>query len=699
MMKKNLLVITQDNKTAALYTQQLKNMIGHMLDIDYFSYFIDELYDNELDDLYPKLEKADMIVVSCQTIKKRLVADVKDILPEIIVASTTLNNAYLTKLIHLPLKTNALVVTNFRETALAAIELLREYGFTDLNYYPYFEGCRFNKAKLDHIQVAITTGVPYLVPDNIPEVIDIGVRVIDISTMVSLLLSLDLSVNMIDEISEKYIKDLLNLNLKYKETVDKVIELNKQLEAVVNSSEDGIIIVDKKMQIVFMNTYAEKVFSMTNKEQRETELKSIIPDLENALTCSRKGFEKLTSIGEEKVLLKQVPVIIDGDIFGIIVSIKSVKHVKRLEEEVRQQSLETGQIARFCFEDIICKNDKMLKTIETAKAFSMTDKNVIITGESGTGKELFAHSIHQYSKRSKYPFMPINFSSLPESLVESELFGYEGGAFTGAKKQGSPGLFELAHKGTLFLDEIGDASLSVQSNLLRVLEESRVRRISGKDLLPVDVRIIAATNKDLKKLIAEGKFREDLFYRLYIFHLEIPPLRERQEDISLLVRWFMKKESTFSYSTIPNSLLEYLNKYDWPGNIRQLNSAVLFLSTLLQRKDLKVDLHEELMRYLSYTPGGNEEQKMVKSDNIFFHGNKEEFKAILTILAEEQDSSSNIGRTHILEKSRHKGNGLTDARIRRLLQILKQCGYVHVGKTRQGTRITKQGQNFLEGLD
>lgn len=698
MVRNKLLVVTEDANTGALYSQQLVGMIGKLLDIEYISFMDEDLKCNPFESYLSKIKAADLLVASCNSVAVNLKKHYPKGLPKTIVASTTLNNAFLTKLVHLPQKTNALVVTNFKETALAAISLLREYGFTDLNYIPYYAGCQQSSSQLDKCSVAITTGVPYLVPEIIPEVIDIGIRVIDVSTVVEILLTLDLPVNIINDISEKYIKDLLSLNRNYKMMVDKVIELNKQLDAVVNSSEDGIILADSNLQVTFMNTTSEKMFKLGGKTSCDYNVRDLIPGVKFAFNSLGRSTETLTTIGVEKALVKQLPVVVSGKNTGLIISIKSVKQVQRLEEEVRMQSLQTGQIAKYQFGDIISDCDQMLKIIGLARSFAQTERNILITGESGTGKELFAHSIHHYSNRNKGPFIPINFSSLPESLVESELFGYEGGAFTGAKNQGKEGLFEMAHQGTLFLDEIGDASTSIQINLLRILEENKVRRLSGKKLLPVDVRVIAATNKDLKQLVLEGKFRDDLFYRLHIFHIHIPPLRERPEDVKLLLDWFMKKETDFTISAVPNSILSYLCSYHWPGNIRQLYNTALFLCTLLENKVSNFEIANKLHEYLSFMP--DIETKLnypeIPNNTLYIHGSTEDFRVILTALSE--NGNKRTGRRYLLNKVSMHSNTLTEAKVRKILEVLSQHGYVITGKTKQGTRITEKGLDFLSSL-
>jgi propionate catabolism operon transcriptional regulator len=223
--------------------------------------------------------------------------------------------------------------------------------------------------------------------------------------------------------------------------------------------------------------------------------------------------------------------------------------------------------------------------VEQAKKYSLADSSILIYGESGTGKELFAQSIHMASRRSQHPFVAVNCAALPESLIDSELFGYEEGSFTGAKKGGKTGLFELAHQGTIFLDEISELPLHLQSRLLRVLQEKEIVRIGGDQLIPIDVRIITASNKDLAECVRQGTFREDLYYRISVLQLRVPPLRQRKEDIPLLFRHFIRHREDLM-RLITDADLAPLMQYHWPGNIRELENVAERFLVLCQGKSL-----------------------------------------------------------------------------------------------------------------
>jgi transcriptional regulator with PAS, ATPase and Fis domain len=246
-------------------------------------------------------------------------------------------------------------------------------------------------------------------------------------------------------------------------------------------------------------------------------------------------------------------------------------------------------VASLCFDDIIGTSDQLKTSVSLARDFALTDSAILILGETGTGKEVFAQSIHNGSDRSQGPFVALNCAALPEQILESELFGYVGGAFTGARQKGKAGLFEVAHGGTLFLDEIGELTTMTQGKLLRVLQEKQVMRLGSDRVTPIDVRIIAATNRPLKRLVNEKKFRADLYYRLNVLQLRLIPLRDRNEDVIALARFFLDRHAAKMNRKLkftPKALKE-LTRHNWPGNVRELQNLVeRILATL---KGPKID--------------------------------------------------------------------------------------------------------------
>jgi transcriptional regulator with PAS, ATPase and Fis domain len=312
---------------------------------------------------------------------------------------------------------------------------------------------------------------------------------------------------------------------------------------------------------------------------------------------------KLEKINGELFVTSHIPIVNGDRAVGAVSTFRHVSNVIRAENEVRR-SFAKGLIAKYFLDDFIYSSPLIQEVIHKVKRFAASDSTVLITGETGTGKEILAHSIHNLSLRQKGPFVSINCAALPDQLLESELFGYEEGAFTGSKRGGKSGLFELAHGGSLFLDEISATPLSVQIRLLRVLQEKEVMRIGGDRLIPIDVRIIAAANRNLQEEVLAGRLREDLFFRLNVLNIYIPPLRERIEDLPLLVEALIRRLSAKYHSptfSIASSYTRILMTYSWPGNVRQLEN---FLEKFLLLSENKFDprVFQNLFHELTSAP-------------------------------------------------------------------------------------------------
>jgi len=270
-----------------------------------------------------------------------------------------------------------------------------------------------------------------------------------------------------------------------------------------------------------------------------------------------------------------IPIKVNHKTVGAVATFRPVADIQEQEGRLRRKIYQRGLVAKHRFDDIVGASRAIRKAVDAASEFSELDSNVLITGETGTGKEIFAQSIHNAGHRHQGPFVAINCAALPENLLESELFGYVEGAFSGASRSGKIGLFELAHRGTIFLDEISEISPKLQGHLLRVLQEREIMRLGDDRVIPVDVRIIAATNRDLLRMMRQERFRQDLYYRLDILRLTLPPLRERREDILPLMREFLDhycRQFNRPAKTIASDGETRLQRHDWPGNVRELRN-------------------------------------------------------------------------------------------------------------------------------
>ncbi|SKA95459.1 PAS domain S-box-containing protein [Caloramator quimbayensis] len=367
--------------------------------------------------------------------------------------------------------------------------------------------------------------------------------------------------------------------IKSDEANNRLIETYSYLNTIIESINFGIIAVDKDGLIKNINGAACSMFNCSKDYLNEQHVQRILPSW-NEIEMKIKSGNKI--VDEEihfkingksqKYIINIHPIKDEKDsLLGTVISFKNMQNVYNLINKY------TGMKARYTFEDIIYKSSSMGKIIEYSKSIADSPSTVLITGESGTGKEILAQAIHNSSSRKDNGFVAINCGAIPQNLIESELFGYDEGAFTGAKKGGNPGKFELANGGTLFLDEIGEMTPDMQVKLLRALQEGCITRIGGSKYIEVDVRIIAATNRNLLSEVQRGNFREDLYYRISVIPILLPPLRERREDIPLLIEHFLELKSLKLKKPIPklNQLLyDKILSYNWWGNIRELENFI-----------------------------------------------------------------------------------------------------------------------------
>ncbi|EZH66596.1 hypothetical protein DH09_11795 [Bacillaceae bacterium JMAK1] len=369
-------------------------------------------------------------------------------------------------------------------------------------------------------------------------------------------------------------------------------QLQKELslyQTALEHSYEGIIVVDPDGYIISVNeTYA----SFINKVPDEVRGKHVTEVVENTRMhlVAKTGYPEVANVQEingHQMIANRIPIVLDGEVVAVVGKIMFqdlddlFKMNSQFQELIKQSSLfdtpHEQLKAKYAFQQIAGQDDKIVKTRKMAKKAAKTDTTILIEGESGTGKELFAHAIHRESRRANGPFVRLHCAAIPESLFESELFGYKEGSFTGAKQSGKVGKIALAHRGTLFLDEVSEMPLAMQVKLLRVLQEKEIEPIGGVAPEAVDVRIIAATNRPLEALVKQGSFRADLYYRLYVMPLRIPPLRERLEDFGTLAHSLLReleREMGIDVAGLTTQAEEKLKKHAWPGNIRELRNVL-----------------------------------------------------------------------------------------------------------------------------
>lgn len=671
---KELVLLAGTRETRMALTKQLQSVFGDRVLIT--SYSSEESLPLSLSDK--------LVVYSSYLIHD----EVKHIIQpscHIIVAHRTVNYEYIDFLFEIPSGTSVLYVNDFPESVNDSIQTLNRLGLNHLIYVPYSPG----KPIPPNINLAVTPGELELIPQQIETKIDIGVRLIDLHTIHKIIdfLQLDEEISLI--VTDKYIRKMIELSQKLSMLKQEADTLNFYLKRVVDGVHEGILAFTPDGTITVFNEALQKITGVSAEFALNKRVNQVFKNSElySFLLNEQEIDSKPFSVNQTNVMVQRFSIKIDGT---IVVTFKDMDETIEMEKAVRRELQKKGFVAKYTFDQIIGSSKIIHQTIEIAKKLAKTDLPILIHGESGTGKELFASAIHAYSYRTKTPFIGINCSALPEDLLESELFGYEDGAFTGARKGGKNGLFEQADNGTLFLDEIGDISMKLQARLLRVLQEMEIRRIGGNKIIPINVRIIAATNRDLPQMIEEGKFREDLYHRLNVLFLSLPPLRERREDIPLLIRQFIQG-SHKSEAILTSSALETLMVNEWKGNIRELKNTIHYMLTVSE--DLIIHRLHLPTNKLKLDNSLSEEQ-----EEISIHKEKE-FKTLLNLIQSLKEQGKSASRKRLSELTQASPNPLTEQQTRHRLNQMAEQGLIKIPKGRTGTELTPKGLTYLEQRD
>ncbi|MGI6211876.1 MAG: sigma 54-interacting transcriptional regulator [Anaerovoracaceae bacterium] len=550
---------------------------------------------------------------------------------------------------------------------------LYQLGIRNIEWIPYSHGSSF----LPEADMLITPGEEQVIPDNIRDrypILDIGRRKLSPAMIEEIIRDLHLEYIFTQRDYQNYIKQFMPVERDPGQVVADVDNINSGIQELGSIVAEGVATVNEFGKIIgvnqrfaeLLNVVREDVIGQIAWEYNE----EIFGTLKQFATTGAITKRVSAEINGRKFEVNFYPLVSSGEYRGSIV----LMNEKKKRSQARQVDT-LGHEAKYRFEDIVGSSLDGIK--EEARKMAAVDAAVLIEGETGTGKEMFANAIHLVSSRRNYPFVAINCSALPEELLESELFGYEEGAFTGARKSGKSGLFELADGGTLLLDEIEDMTPRMQSSILRAIQEKKIMRVGGNRLIPVDVRIISSTNQSLARLKNEGKFRKDLFYRLAALHLKLPPLRERPGDLEELIRAYM--EANHQKFEISPELMEEFRRFRWEGNVRQLFNCLDFFECL-KKPVIEPDDYPYEEEYAEPVPE-NEDRAFVL-DQIY----------------QAHEERKYIGRKGIADAAEEEGRTLTEGQIRRILKELEEDGLVVVGKGRAGSRLTKKGLKRMEEI-
>lgn len=666
-----VLILAKDKRTYDFFYNQLFNFLNSYIKI------VDSLSNNSYEDV-------DLVLLSSSQL---LIG--RDIpIEKVLVVRRSISVEYFERIFSLPPMTKCYVVNNLKETAMEVINMLEALGFK-LDMTPYYPGAKINGSE-EVNKAAIVSEITEIVPKNIKNVINIGIRPIAFSSLLEIAFKFKIDLNKINIQSSNHVREVVDVAGKLYRTINNVNNLNQQLDAILNTVHDGIIATDKDGNVVQINKAAKEILNIKiNDNEMIGKLgEAVFPNLGLGNNVEQENM--LYTINGINLFVNRSSMKDESNNVGMVTAFQDVSKIQNVEHEIRKGLQAKGLSAQYSIKDIIGKSPKLLKVLNILKKLAKTDNTVLILGESGTGKELFAHSIHELSYRKNASFLPVNFAGLPESLAESELFGYDDGTFTGAKKGGKLGLFELAHNGTIFLDEIGDASSNIQALLLRVLQEKQVMRVGGRKLIPINVRVIAATNKDLKKLVEEGKFREDLYYRLFVLPLRIPSLKERREDIPELINYFFREYSATKVK-ISEEVKEKLISYQWPGNIRELISVVQYITSVMESEIITTD---DLPEQFNSTVIANEQHLSEDNDVIEIlqkEGDLFDFYEILNCLKQGEENRKKVGRGVIVNFLKRQNIPLSDQQVRRRMEILRDLNMIYSGNGGKGSKITDHG--------
>jgi len=685
---KTIAILNYDPKSADIYAAQIENVFSNNVIVTKYS----------INSGPPSGSiTADLVLVQNEDVFERT----KDSIPEetpLIFCNRTISKEGYYKILNIPEYSEIYILDETLEMAKDIISIIYERGIRNLTLLP---ASPENITALMN-KTVIILGQSSIIPEDAKEIINIGSSLLDVSTIISIGFRLKIDYIIQNKDVQSSYSEIIPANFGLAEMLGKFNITEGMLNVLLNVIEDGVININLSGEINSLNKKARQLLGIDGETLNYCNGIERFPDIpfEDVLENRRPIKDKLIKINGYDVIVSIDPIFHSGKLFGAYAIMKEFGEAELKQHKFRTRIIGKGHRAKYNFNNIIGTSGEIVKCKEKAMRMADSNSTVLIVGDSGTGKELFAQAIHNNSVRRNYQFVVINCGALPESLLESELFGYEEGSFTGARKGGKPGLFELAHNGTLFLDEIGEMPLSLQSRLLRVLQERQVMRLGGDRLIDIDVRLIAATNRNINEMVRKGEFREDLFYRLNVLKLKVPSLNSRKEDIPLIVE-SLKKSFNGSFA-LTDAALDALMKHDWRGNVRELKNYVEYL----------VNLNIELVDAVDLPFYGDDPEE-IQVENIsreYSQSNPVEMLKetagktidshifVLRQLEKGFKENKRLGRRSIYKACENNSLFISEQEIRTILVNLEKCGMAKILKGRGGSVITETGLEALKCL-
>ena len=686
-MKKNVAVISLDAYAGQFYAQQVQELFGDRIAVCSYS-----VRDGSVEHM-PR--KYDLYMVTTDAFDS--LGDMHRYVPidgEMMEIHVTLRWDVVHRLQALPAGKKVLFVNLSDKMCREAVTRLNQLGVNQLDFDLYHPGAP--EPDMSQYDFVITPQETRYVPAGAREIIDIGQRVCDSSTMIEAALRLGFEELLETPEFEQYQRDVAANTYSFDRVFARGLRLESQFEILMEILDEGIVGVNERGEVFASNHKLEEITGIPGARARQRPAAEVYPFVPFARCLAERAPQpaQVVSANGVNMNVAVAPVLRGGACIGAFATVQRFSDAENRQNELRSQLLHKGYRAKYTFDDVVGQSPAIRRCITILKKMSLTQLPVLLIGETGTGKELFAHAVHNASPRADGPFVAINCAAMPENLLESELFGYEEGAFTGARKGGKPGLFEFAHKGTLFLDEVEGMSTALQCKLLRVLQEREIMRVGGNRIVSVDVRIVAATNENLDKMVEEGTFRRDLYYRLNTLPVLIPPLREREGDLLLLIDHFRK--GIGASFTLSPELERLLLTHQWRGNIRELRNVVEYFSYT----GSPVVGPEELPPTFHYLPAGLPEAGGAGAQPPRLADcPQEDEQFVLSRLYQADREGHSLGRDAILAAAKAAGLPCSQQEVRRILSALDQAGLARVSRGRGGTRLTPAGRALCRRLE
>ena len=679
-MKKDVAVISLDACAGQFYAQQVQELFGDRITVASYS-----VRDGSVRHM-PR--KYDLYMVTTDAFDS--LGAIHQYVPidgEMMEIHVTFRWDVVRSLQSLPAGKRALFVNLSDKMCREAVTRLNQLGVNQLLFDLYYPG--IPEPDMSQYDFVITPHETHYVPAGAKEIIDIGHRVCDSFTVIEAALRLGFEELLETREFSEYQQSVAANTYSFDRIFARGLRMESRFEILMEILDEGIVGVNEQGEVFAANHKLEEITGISCAKALQHQASEVYPFIPFDKCLSDQSVQSVQVVNFRGVNINVavIPVFRKGICIGAFATVQRFNDAEDRQNKLRTQLLHKGYRAKYMFDHVVGDSPAIQRCISILKKMSLTNLPILLMGETGTGKEIFAHAVHNASPRAEKPFVAINCAAMPDNLLESELFGYEEGAFTGARKGGKPGLFEFAHKGTLFLDEVEGMSHALQVKLLRVLQEREIMRMGGNGIISVDVRIVAATNEDLERWVEEGRFRRDLYYRLNTLPVRIPPLREREGDLLQLIDYF--REGIGASFTLSARLEQILHTHQWQGNIRELRNVVEYFSyigsSVVEPEDLP-----PTFRYLPVASAGSQSEGNPAPPLGDWHQEDEQF--VLEQLYRADQEGHSLGREAILAAARAEGLPCSQQEVRRILAALDQAGLVRVNRGRGGTRLTPAGR-------